>query len=195
MLQAIADTTENTRNALRGCPGWGDPVPMPPRGFSPAITRQREHTLADMVPWPALLTLDQSADDAAAQAGCSSRKEILDFALSICPIEHWFTLVNYMAHHASIASAAKVLSPVVRGLKAKEARIKQGASEGGKKSARARQKTSSTSDPAKLLQDRQRLLDAGRHTSEVAGILASRYGVTAATIRRKLNQAIKGQTG
>ncbi len=194
MLQAIADATENTRIDLRNDPSWGTPIPIPDRGFVPVARRKRVTTLADLLPWPALLTLKGCADDAACQAECGNRQEILQFAQTICPYEHLVTLVNFIANDLGIANAAKVLSPLIRGLKAKEARIKKGASEGGRKSALTRQRSSSTADAEKLLQDRQRLLDAGRDTKEIAGILAARYRVSDTTVRRKLKKAAKANT-
>lgn len=194
MLQSIATETEATRAALRSDPGWGFPVALPARGFAPVIKRQYEleTTLPDTFPWPALLTLGDCADNAARRAGCT-RQDILKFALSICPYEHIVTVLNFICmeegRDQGIADAAKILSPLIRGLKAKEARIRQGASVGGKKSARTRQSNSKTPSVAELLQDRERLIKSGNEAREVAGILAQRYGVGPGTIRRKLNSA------
>lgn len=196
MYRAIAAETESTRAALRGKPSWNFPVPQQLRGFAPAAQRQHqpETTLADLLPWPALLTLEGCAENAAQNAGCT-KKEILQFALSICPYEHIVTLLNYVALDKGIADTAKILSPLIRGLKAKEARIKQGASAGGKKSARTRQSDSKTRCIFEILQERERLLASGRGSSEVAGILAQRFGLHPNTIRRKLHAAAKAQEG
>ncbi len=103
------------------------------------------------------------------------------------------TLLNFTAQYSAITKVAKILSPLIRGLKDKEARIKQGASVGGVKSARERQKKSNVPQLAKLLQERQGLLDSGKDLKETAGILARRYGVDASTIRRKLRGATINQ--
>ena len=196
MYQAIAAETESTRVALRGKPNWNFPVAQPVRGFVPAAKRQRqpETTLADLLPWSALLTLEGCAENAAQRAGCT-KQEILDFALAICPFEHIVTVLNFMSLETGISDVAKILSPVIRDLKAKEARIKQGASVGGKKSARTRQTNAKTPGTTEILQERGRLLDSGREASDVAGILAQRYGVHPNTIRRKLRAAAKAQEG
>ena len=83
MYKAIAAETESTRVALRGNPNWNFPVAQPVRGFVPAAKRQRqpETTLADLLPWSALLTLEGCAENAARRAGCT-KQEILDFALA-----------------------------------------------------------------------------------------------------------------
>lgn len=196
MYQAIAAETEATRVALRGKPNWNFPVAQPVRGFVPAAKRQRqpETTLADLLPWSALLTLEGCAENAAQRAGCTKQK-ILEFALTICPFEHIVTVLNFMALDTGSANLAKNLSPLIRGLKAKEARIKQGASVGGKKSARTRQNNARTPATTEILQERGRLLDSGREASDVAGILAQRYGVHPNTIRRKLHAAAKALEG
>ena len=194
MLESIAEETENTRAALRGNASWNFPVAQPVRGFVPAAKRQLqpEITLADLLPWSALLTLEGCASNAAQRAGCT-KQEILKFALSICPYEHIVTVLNYAALDMGVSDVAKILSPLIRGLKAKEARIKQGASVGGKKSARTRQSNAKTPSIPEILQERERLLDSGREASGVAGILAQRYGVHPNTIRRKLQAAAKAQ--
>ena len=191
MLESIAAGTESTRAGLRGKPSWNFSVTQPVRGFVPAAQRQHqpETTLADLLPWPALLTLEGCAENAAQNAGCT-KKEILQFALSICPYEHIVTLLNYVALDKGIADTAKILSPLIRGLKAK-----QGASAGGKKSARTRQSDSKTRSIFEILQERERLLASGRGSSEVAGILAQRFGLHPNTIRRKLHAAAKAQEG
>ena len=196
MYQAIAAETESTRVALRGKQNWNFPVAQPVRGFVPAAKRQRqpEITLADMLPWSALLTLEGCAENAAQRAGCT-KQNILEFALTICPFEHMVTVLNFMALNTGIADVAKILSPLIRGLKAKEARIKQGASIRGKKSARTRQSNAKIPSISEILQERERLLDSGREASGVAGILAQRYGVHPNTIRRKLHAAAKVQEG
>jgi hypothetical protein len=196
MYQAIAAETESTRVALRDKPNWNFPVAQPVRGFVPAAKRQRqpETTLADLLPWSALLTLEGCAENTAQRAGCTKQK-ILEFALTICPFEHIVTVLNFMALDTGSANVAKILSPLIRGLKAKEARIKQGASVGGKKSARTRQTNAKTPGTTEILQERRRLLDSGREASDVAGILAQRYGVHPNTIRRKLHAAAKAQEG
>ncbi|MNV68504.1 hypothetical protein D3C71_1613620 [compost metagenome] len=144
-------------------------------------------TIADQFPWPALLTWEGCASKAAIRSDCTKR-EVLEFALSICPYAHIPTVLNFIAKDEGIADAAKILSPIIRGLKAKESRIKAGASVGGKKSARTRQSNSKTPDAAKLLQERSHLMESGRSASEVAGILAQRYGVHPSTIRLKLKR-------
>lgn len=196
MYQAIAAETESTRAALRDKASWNFPVAQPARGFAPIAKRQRqpETTLADVLPWPALLTLESCASNAAQRAGCT-KQEILDFALAICPFEHIVTVLNFISLDTGISDVAKILSPVIRDLKAKEARIKQGASVGGKKSARTRQTNAKTPSINEILQERGRLLDSGREASDVAGILAQRYGVHPNTIRRKLRAAAKAQEG
>ena len=196
MYQAIAAETESTRVALRGKPNWNFPVAQPVRGFVPAAKRQRqpETTLADLLPWSALLTLEGCAENAAQRAGCTKQK-ILEFALTICPFEHIVTVLNFMALDTGSANVAKILSPLIRGLKAKEARIKQGASVGGKKSARTRQTNAKTPGTTEILQERRRLLDSGKDANVIAGILAQRYGVHPNTIRRKLHAAAKAQEG
>ena len=196
MYKAIAAETESTRAALRGKASWNFPVAQPARGFAPITKRQHQPdtTLADLLPWPALLTLESCASNAAQRAGCT-KQEILDFALAICPFEHIVTVLNFMSLETGISDVAKILSPVIRDLKAKEARIKQGASVGGKKSARTRQTNAKTPSINEILQERGRLLDSGREASDVAGILAQRYGVHPNTIRRKLRAAAKAQEG
>lgn len=190
MLLAIASATEDMRGALYSDPSWGAYVPLPPRGLAPVAQRRERCTVADLLPWPALLTMPKCADEAASRAGCD-RQTIMEAALSFCPIAHWVTLTNFIAHDSAIATTAKILSPLIRGLKAKEARIKQGASDGGKKSARERQKQSKVPATTKLLQERKRLLDAGKGTKDIAGILAERYGVAPNTIRRRLRLAME----
>ena len=196
MYQAIAAETESKRAALRDKASWNFPVALPVRGMAPIANRQRqpEATLPDLLPWPALLTLEGCANNAAQRAGCT-KQEILDFALAICPFEHIVTVLNFMSLDTGISDVAKILSPVIRDLKAKEARIKQGASVGGKKSARTRQTNAKTPGTTEILQERRRLLDSGREASDVAGILAQRYGVHPNTIRRKLHAAAKAQEG
>ena len=195
MAQSIAVETEITRTKLRGCSPWGLSIQLPIGGFVPVAQRSRQSNilLADMLPWPALLTQEECANHAARRAGCTHR-EILDFALSICPFEHIVLLLNHIGLVHGIANVAKVLSPLIRGLKAKEERIKQGASVGGKKSAKTRAKKSDVPEPAELLQKRQRLLDAGKDSKDVAGILAQRCGVHPSTIRKKLRGATKSLT-
>ena len=187
MLKSIAIETEATRAALRSDPSWGVPVTLPARGFAPVVNNQcqLQTTLPDTFPWPALLTLEDCADNAAHSANCT-KHDLLKFAISICPYEHIVTVLNFIGMGQGIAATAKALSPLIRGLKAKEARIKQGASVGGKKSARTRQSISKTPGIAELLQERERLIKSGREAREVAGILAQRYGVQPGTIRRKL---------
>lgn len=192
-LQAIAGATEATRKSLYSDASWGTHIPLPPRGLAPVAQPREPRTVADLLPWPALLTMHKCADEAASRAGCD-REAIMQAALSICPVEHWVTLTNFMAHDAAIAQTAKILSPLIRGLKTKEARIKQGASDGGKKSARERQKQSSVPDTQKLLMERARLLEAGKDPKDIAGILAERYGVTPNTVRRKYRAAAQGKT-
>ena len=196
MYQAIAAETESTRAALRGKASWNFPVAQPARGFAPITKRQHQPdtTLADLLPWPALLTLESCASNAAQRAGCT-KQEILDFALAICPFEHIVTVLNFMSLETGISDVAKILSPVIRDLKAKEARIKQGASVGGKKSARTRQTNAKTPATNEILQERRRLLDSGKDANVIAGILAQRYGVHPNTIRRKLHAAAKAQEG
>ena len=196
MYKAIAAETESTRAALRDKASWNFPVAQPARGFAPIAKRQRqpETTLADVLPWPALLTLESCASNAAQRAGCT-KQEILDFALAICPFEHIVTVLNFMSLDTGISDVAKILSPVIRDLKAKEARIKQGASVGGKKSARTRQTNAKTPATNEILQERRRLLDSGKDANVIAGILAQRYGVHPNTIRRKLHAAAKAQEG
>ncbi len=195
MAQSIAVETEVTRTKLRGRSLWGCSIQLPVRGFVPVAQRSRQSNilLADMLPWPALLTREECAKRAARRAGCT-HEEILHFALSICPFEHIVLLINHIGHVGGIADAAKVLSPLIRGLKAKEERIKQGASIGGKKSAKSRAKQSTVPGPAKLLQERQRLLDAGKDSRDVASILAQRYVAHPSTIRKKLRDATKSLT-
>lgn len=194
MYRAIAVETECTRAALRSNPSWDFPVPQPVLGFTPAAKRQHQPqtTFADLLPWPALLTLENCAQNAAHSAGCT-KQDILKFALSICAYEHIVTVLNFMAHDQGIADSAKLLSPLIRGLKAKEARIKQGASLGGKKSARTRQSNTKLPSNTDILQERKRLLDSGREAHEVAGILAQRYELHPNTIRRKLQAATKAR--
>ena len=196
MYKAIAAETESTRAALRDKASWNFPVALPVRGMAPIANRQRqpEANLPDLLPWPALLTLEGCANNAAQRAGCT-KQEILDFALAICPFEHIVTVLNFMSLETGISDVAKILSPVIRDLKAKEARIRQGASVGGKKSARTRQTNAKTPSINEILQERGRLLDSGREASDVAGILAQRYGVHPNTIRRKLRAAAKAQEG
>lgn len=157
MFQSIAAETEFTRAALRSDPSWGFPVTLPVRGFAPAAKRlgQRQITLADMLPWPALLTMRGCANNAALRADCA-KEDLLEFALSICPYEHIVTVLNFMAMGQGISDTAKILSPLIRGLKAKEARIKQGASIGGSKSARTRQSNAKTVAGAKRVHWRGR---------------------------------------
>lgn len=103
------------------------------------------------------------------------------------------TLLNFMAHDSAITQSAKILSPLIRGLKDKEARIKRGASIGGVKSARERRRKSQVPELAELLRERQGLLDIGKDLKETAGILARRHRVSASTIRRKLRGATMKQ--
>lgn len=194
MLLAIAKATEKTRVALYRDPSWGVRIPMPPRGLMSPEKRQQGIVLADLLPWPALLTLRQCADEVAHQIEGGTRDGVLQYALSICPIEHWPTLLNYMALGEAGSSIAQALGPVIRNLKAKEARIKQGASLGGKKSGKERIRQSSVPEIQKLLQERQRLLESGRESKDVAGILALRYGVAPTTIRRKFRQVTEGDS-
>lgn len=193
MAQSIAVETEITRAKLRSHSPWGCSIQPPNRGFVPVAQRSRQSNilLADMLPWPALLTLKECAHNAARRAGCTQR-EILDFALSICPYEHIVLLLNHLGQLEGIADAAKALSPLILGLKAKEARIKQGAHVGGKKSAKSRLKQSNV-ETAKLLQERQRLLDGGKEAKDIAGILSERFKVHSSTIRRRLREADKSQ--
>lgn len=191
--QAIASATEATRKSLYCDASWGTHIPFPPRGLASVAQPREPRTVADLLPWPALLTMHKCADEAASRAGCD-REAIMQFALSICPVEQWVTLMNFMAQDSAIAQTAKILSPLIRGLKAKEARIKQGASDGGKKSARERQKQSPVPDTQTLLKERTRLLDAGKAPKDIAGILAERYGVTPNTVRRKFRATAQGKT-
>lgn len=190
LLHAIASATEAVRATLYSHPSWGTSVPFPPRGLASAAERRKPRTVADLLPWPALLTMHNCADEAARRAGCD-REAIMQSALSVCPIGHWITLINFMAKDAAIAKTAKLLSPLIQGLKAKEARIRQGASDGGTKSARERQRQSTVPATPKLLEERKRLLDAGKDAKDIAGILAERYGVVPNTIRRKFRAAIR----
>ena len=191
MLEALASQTELTREELRNDNFWGRSISLPARGLRLGTSPKNECSLADMLPWPALLTLKQCADNAARQSGCRDRQEILQFALTICPYEHWVTLLNFISLDLGTTNIAKVLSPLIRSLKGRDARIKQGASNGGKKAARERQKRSKVPATPQLLQERARLLQAGKDPKDIAGILAARYGVTPNTIRRKFRAAIE----
>ncbi|WP_028600849.1 hypothetical protein [Ottowia thiooxydans] len=188
LLTSLAVETERTRAALHDHPLWGRQVDLPPRGFVPLADRKPTIPLADLLPWPALLTMGDCASNAAKQAGCTEH-DVLLFACSICPYEQLATLANHISNSEGIADASRLLGPVIQGLKAKETRIKQGGSVGGKKSARTRQSNSKIPELLDLVHERKRLLESGKQAKDVASILAHRYGVHANSIRRVLNKA------
>lgn len=70
---------------------------------------------------------------------------------------------------------------------------KLGASLGGKRSAETR-RAGRRADPAKVLNDVELLIKAGKSKRNVAGIIAARSGVTADHVRKILRDALKGKT-
>lgn len=185
MILAIKVKTDRLRQALRKDPLWSMKIDLPGRGFHVPSEPRRPLLLCDQLPWPALLTLNDCAEEAAALAKCSF-SELLTFAISICPYEHYPVLLQHFSHKAGILLTAKVLSPYIQGLRRKEASIKDGARKGATKSAQTRRKQSKVPAPEILKQEAQKLIDSHYSKSDVAGILAKRYDVTPTTIRRKL---------
>ncbi len=190
MMLVIHDVTEQLRERLQADPLWGSEVHLPPRGFRPRSLHgaEKPRTLGDQLAWPSLLTMGSCLEKASQEAGCE-REELLMFAMFICPYEYLPHLLQYASFQAGIKDTARLLSPVVQSLKAKEARIRRGASIGGQKSAKTRAQGAKTPSVEILRREAQKLLDIGKESSAVAGILSSRYGVTSTTIRRKLRQS------
>ena len=186
-MLAIQAKTEQLRQKLRKDPLWGSPVYLPPRGFKPHQATS-DPLLCDQLPWPALLTLENCAEESAALAQCTET-ELLSYAIQICPYEHVVVLIQYLSHQEGIQKTSRLLSPYVQSLRHKELRIKNGARKGGEKSAKTRRKQSKTLAPVVLQHEAQKLLDSHHSQRDIAGILANRYGVTATTIRRKLRSA------
>lgn len=187
ILLAIKTKTEQLRKKLREDPLWGSPVYLPPRGFKPRQATS-EPLLCDQLPWPALLTLENCAEESAALAQCTET-ELLSYAIQISPYEHVVVLIQHLSHREGVQKAARLLSPYVQTLRHKEARIKDGARKGGEKSAQTRRKQSKAPAPEVLKHEAEKLLGSHHSKRDIAGILANRYGVEATTIRRKLQLA------
>lgn len=186
MAEAIAVATERTRALLRADELWGMSVPVPPRGFVPKDRRVSEVHVADRLPWPSLLTLGSCADEAARMANCSSRSDVLQYAMSICSVDQIVPLMNLLDKDAGTKRVARALSQVILPLKGMEERIRLGAKRGGEKSASTRRKHSKTPPPEKLREERDKLIEQGKGKRDVAGVLAARHDVTASTINKKL---------
>lgn len=187
MMNAIKAQTEVVREALRKDSYWGASELVPPRGFPTSSERAQRPAPApaNFIPWPALLTVDDCVE-AAAAASHTTAEALLTFAIHICPFEYQLQLLQFAAHRALPRRLAKVLSPVILGFKGTVDRIKAGARTGAAKSATTRSKTAKTPSATVLLVEFNKLVKAGRAKTEVASVLARRYGVTATTIRRKL---------
>lgn len=163
---------------------WGTPVYLPPRGF-PLKPETDEQVLAEQLPWPALLTLANCAEETAVLARLSVQ-DLLLYAIQICPYQHVAILIQFLSHKEGIQASAKALSPYIRKLRDKEARIKEGARRGGNNSVRIRRKESKLPTAQDIQREAEKLLATHYAKQEVAGILAKRYNVTPTTIRRKL---------
>jgi hypothetical protein len=185
MAEAISAATERTRALLREDKLWGVCVPVPPRGFIPKGRRVSQVHVADRLPWPSLLALGSCADEAARMANCSSRSDVLRYAMSICSVDQIVPLMNLLVVEAGTRQVARALSQVILPLKGMEERMRRGAKIGGKNSASNRRKDSKT-PPEKLREERDKLIEQGKDKRDIAGILAVRYGVTTSTIRKKL---------
>ena len=159
MMQAIRTETELLRERLRDDPFWGSPVFMPPQGL-PKKTPERPRTIADHLEWPSLLSLKDCAARVSNSIGVSS-EELTKFVITICPYEHLVQLTLFISLQASIFGTAKLLSPVIQPLKAKEKRLKQGAQIGGIKSGITRAKTAKTPPVEVLLKEAELLMQAG----------------------------------
>ena len=186
-MLAIQAKTEQLKQTLRQDPLWGTPVYLPPRGF-PLKPEASEQVLAEQLPWPALLTLANCAEETAVLAQCSV-KELLLYAIQICLYQHVAVLIQFLSHQEGVQASAKALSPYIRQLRDKEARIKAGARKGADKSAHTRRKQSKVPAPQDLQREADKLMASHYAKQDVAGILAKRYDVTPTTIRRKLNAA------
>jgi hypothetical protein len=186
-MLAIQAKTEQLKQTLRQDPLWGTPVYLPPRGF-PLKPEASEQVLAGQLPWPALLTLANCAEETAVLAQCSV-KELLLYAIQICPYQHVAVLIQFLSHKEGVQASAKALSPYIRQLRDKDARIKAGARKGADKSAHTRRKQSKVPAPQDLQREADKLMASHYAKQDVAGILAKRYDVTPTTIRRKLNAA------
>ncbi|MFZ7338413.1 hypothetical protein ACLS0R_19495, partial [Comamonas jiangduensis] len=186
-MLAIRAKTEQLKQTLRQDSLWGTPVYLPPRGF-PLKPETSKQVLAEQLPWPALLTLANCAEETAVLARCSV-KDLLLYAIHICPYQHVAVLIQFLSHQEGIQASAKALSPYIRQLRDKVARIKEGARKGADKSAHTRHKQSKVPAPQDLKREADKLMASHYAKQDVAGILAKRYDVTPTTIRRKLNAA------
>ena len=99
-MLAIQAKTEQLKQSLRRDPLWGTPVYLPPRGF-PLKPETSEQVLAEQLPWPALLTLANCAEETAVLAQCSV-KELLLYAIQICPYQHVAVLIQFLSHKEGV---------------------------------------------------------------------------------------------
>lgn len=184
--EAISIATEHTRTKLRLAGFWASPVSDPPRGFQPEHLRSKSaRHLVDLLPWPAVLTMDKCCEKAAEIAKCS-QESVISQAMRLCSVDQVVLLQNFLGMTLGIQEAARELSIAIKPIKDKQDRAKRSSSVGGKKGAVTRRAKAKTPSPEKLREQRARLIAQGKSERSVAGILAARLGVHPTTIRRIL---------
>ncbi|WP_156106020.1 hypothetical protein [Comamonas aquatica] len=186
IAQVVYEVTEQVRCRLKADEVWGAPVYLPPRGFHPTA---KPEVRANFLAWPALLTMDKDCLAKICQVAGCSEDELKSFVLSICPYEHLPHLEQFFLHRAVIKMIIKEVSAEVQPMKAKQVRIRKGASTGGLKSALRRKRQTKIPSAEVLMLETAKLLASGKDESETAGILSRKFGVSAQAIRLKRRQA------
>lgn len=186
IAQVVYEVTEQVRCRLKADEVWGAPVYLPPRGFHPTA---KPEVRANFLVWPALLTMDKDCLAKICQVAGCSEDELKSFVLSICPYEHLPHLEQFFLHRAVIKMIIKEVSAEVQPMKAKQVRIRKGASTGGLKSALRRKRQTKIPSAEVLMLETAKLLASGKDESETAGILSRKFGVSAQAIRLKRRQA------
>nr|WP_314705726.1 hypothetical protein [uncultured Comamonas sp.] len=186
IAQVVYEVTEQVRCRLKADEVWGAPVYLPPRGFHPTA---KPEVRANFLAWPALLTMDKDCLAKICQVAGCSEDELKSFVLSICPYEHLPHLEQFFLHRAVIKMIIKEVSAEVQPMKAKQVRIRKGASTGGLKSALRRKRQTKIPSAEVLRLETIKLLASGKEEFETAGILSRKFGVSAQSIRLKRRQA------
>ena len=186
IAQVVYEVTEQVRCRLKADEVWGAPVYLPPRGVHPTA---KPEVRANFLAWPALLTMDKDCLAKICQVAGCSEDELKSFVLSICPYEHLPHLEQFFLHRAVIKMIIKEVSAEVQPMKAKQVRIRKGASTGGLKSALRRKRQTKIPSAEVLMLETAKLLASGKDESETAGILSRKFGVSAQAIRLKRRQA------
>lgn len=186
IARTVYEVTEQVRARLKVDERWGAPIYLPPRGFHPTATSE---VRANFLAWPALLTMDKDCLTNICQAAGCDEDGLTTFVLSICPYEYLPHLEQFFLHRAVIKMIIKEISAEVQPMKAKQVRIRKGASTGGLKSAQRRKRQTKIPSAEVLRLETVKLLASGKEVSETAGILSRKFGVSAQAIRLKRRQA------